>query len=404
MHIERNFSKPANGFRHMRLSGRFKALIEAKAASYTPRDATLDELLEFERESRLHIAGLAATDVLLRLHDWNPSIFQVVEQAASGRAAGFSAQLPLSAAGVEALQQGRFSAGDPDTTHLVRDGESAEGIYVWLTLSPRALVATVAGLARYLARYAPRGCKLFTTPANEGLGQLLVDSGFEPARRHYPKAPEALIMAFPEHETGGPGQGKIDVNVARTLDDLAKVMTVRAATYMYEQECPYDEEFDGNDLTGTHLLGTIGGEPAGCIRIRYFADFVKFERLAVRREFRASKLSFRLVREAMRFVAQKGYARVYGHARFDLVRFWETFGFRAMPGRPAFAFSDVEYVEMEGPIRLNERKVALGDDPLRMIRPEGAWDEPGVLERRGDPARQGRIGELLARRVEPLHA
>jgi hypothetical protein len=39
-----------------------------------------------------------------------------------------------------------------------------------------------------------------------------------------------------------------------------------------------------------------------------------------------------------------------------------------------------------------------------MIRPEGAWDEPGVLERRGDPARQGRIGELLARRGEPAHA
>ncbi len=55
---------------------------------------------------------------------------------------------------------------------------------------------------------------------------------------------------------------------------------------------PYEEEFDGNDFSSTHLLGYVGDEPAGCLRIRYFASFAKIERLAVRHEFRHTRLAF----------------------------------------------------------------------------------------------------------------
>lgn len=76
------------------------------------------------------------------------------------------------------------------------------------------------------------------------------------------------------------------VRVARTFEDMAKIFSVRTATYMTEQLCSYDEEFDGNDFSGTHLLGEVSGEPAGCVRVRYFGSFAKIERLAVRPEFR----------------------------------------------------------------------------------------------------------------------
>ena len=39
---------------------------------------------------------------------------------------------------------------------------------------------------------------------------------------------------------------------------------MRSAVYIGEQECPYEEEFDGNDLAATHLIGYVGNEPAGC--------------------------------------------------------------------------------------------------------------------------------------------
>lgn len=65
------------------------------------------------------------------------------------------------------------------------------------------------------------------------------------------------------------------IKVARTLNELMQVIALRAAVYMAEQDCPYTEEFDGNDFCGVHLLGTINDEPAGCIRARFFADFSK---------------------------------------------------------------------------------------------------------------------------------
>ena len=86
-----------------------------------------------------------------------------------------------------------------------------------------------------------------------------------------------------------------------------RVTSIRSAVYMSEQECPYDEEFDGNDFSATHLIGYVGNEPAGCLRVRYFADFAKIERLAVRKEFRKTRLAFQIVRAGIELCRAKGY-------------------------------------------------------------------------------------------------
>ena len=125
-----------------------------------------------------------------------------------------------------------------------------------------------------------------------------------------------------------------------------RIVAMRSAVYIGEQECPYDEEFDGNDFTGTNLLGYVGDEPAGCIRVRYFADFAKIERLAVRKEFRNTRLSFQLVRAAIELCRAKGYQRLYGHAQKRLVKFWSRFGFEVLEGGRELVFSDFDYVEM----------------------------------------------------------
>ena len=94
---------------------------------------------------------------------------------------------------------------------------------------------------------------------------------------------------------------------------------------------------------------------------------------------------------AIRYARAKGYTRVYGHARVDLVPFWQAFGFRVIEGRPKFQFSDVEYVEMAGELSKAANPVSIGDCPYRMIRPEGRWEEPGPLERIQNVARSSRI-------------
>ncbi len=109
------------------------------------------------------------------------------------------------------------------------------------------------------------------------------------------------------------------ISIVRTLDDYSRVVAVRSIAYIDGQEdCPFDEEFDGNDFCAMHLIGWLGDEPAACLRVRFFSDFVKLERLAVRPDFRGSTLAFRLVRHALRLSARKGYRYAYGHAQSGL--------------------------------------------------------------------------------------
>src|SRR5579885_1371181 len=99
---------------------------------------------------------------------------------------------------------------------------------------------------------------------------------------------------------------RVEIRVARTLDDLLMVFTIRAAVYMAEQGCPFAEEFDGNDHCANHFLGFVDGEPAGCLRARFFGSFAKLERLAVRKDYRRSSLALISFGRESIFVAAKG--------------------------------------------------------------------------------------------------
>jgi predicted GNAT family N-acyltransferase len=173
------------------------------------------------------------------------------------------------------------------------------------------------------------------------------------------------------------------VSVARTFDDLAQITAIRALVYMGEQTCPFDEEFDGNDLAGaTHLLLRLHDEPIGVVRLRWFADFAKLERLAIRKEYRGGPGLMMLARAAVLLAERKGYRRLMGHVQNRLLPFWRRyFGARIRPGRAAFSFSDYNYVEMEFALHPPHDAVTIDADPFVLLRPEGEWDRPGVLER-----------------------
>lgn len=181
----------------------------------------------------------------------------------------------------------------------------------------------------------------------------------------------------------------LEVAVASTLNDLMQVVALRAMVYMSEQVCPYDEEFDGNDFAGsTHLIVRRFGEPVGVVRLRWFADFCKIERAAVRREERGGTITMALINAAVDLAEQKGYRILIAHAQERLVPYWEReFGFVAREGRPMFIFSDHAYVEVVKELHPPADALNLDSDPMVLVRPEGAWDRPGVLDRSaGRPA------------------
>jgi predicted GNAT family N-acyltransferase len=167
----------------------------------------------------------------------------------------------------------------------------------------------------------------------------------------------------------------------RSLEDFMRVVSIRSATFVAEQDCPYDEEFDGNDFSASHLLNYVGNEPAGCLRIRYFADFAKLERLAVRHEFRDRKLGTKLMQAGVELCRMKGYRRIYGRAQKDLLGYYVNMGWKPLEGSSEFFFSDHAYIEIVFDTKPNPNAVKLGVDPYVLMRPEGRWDRPGILDR-----------------------
>jgi predicted GNAT family N-acyltransferase len=158
------------------------------------------------------------------------------------------------------------------------------------------------------------------------------------------------------------------------------VTAIRAAVYLAEQDCPIEEEFDGNDLVAAHFIGFVGSEPAGCLRVRFFGEFAKIERLAVRHQFRRSRVSFKLVQASVDYIKRKGFRKIYGHAQDRLVDFWAHFGAKPLGHNRKITFSDFSYTEMVLEIEPSADAITLDSDPYVIIRPEGDWDRPGVLD------------------------
>jgi len=174
----------------------------------------------------------------------------------------------------------------------------------------------------------------------------------------------------------------ISVTVASTLDDLMQVMSIRSVVYMGEQFCPYEEEFDGNDLAGaTHLIARIGRQPVGTVRLRWFADFAKLERLTVMPHCRGGTAPRALLDAAFELAAKKGYRQIMGHTQVRLAPVLMRLGkVKVRAGRKKFTFSDHEYVETIRELTPPADAVNIDSDPLVVLRPEGAWDRAGVLD------------------------
>lgn len=164
-------------------------------------------------------------------------------------------------------------------------------------------------------------------------------------------------------------------------DDIARVFAIRFAVFGVEQRCPYEEEFDGNDLCASHVLGLVDGEPAGSLRIRYFASFAKLERLAVLPRFRDRSVARLVVGKGIELCRRKGYAMLYAQAQLRLAGFWGQFGFHPLTRNVALVFSDHEYVELVAEVDPHADAITINSDPYVIIRPEGEWDTPGILER-----------------------
>jgi predicted GNAT family N-acyltransferase len=356
---------------------------------FQPSESVAEDLMA---KARLSIPGIAETAEVLKALRHNPEyMFALARKSKFDPKApvgeGFIAMLPLNMLGLQHLALGTFNAASPDVRLLAKLNERPAGVYLWAVYAPGPLVAGMALFMEKMATQQYAGVDIYSRPNtdvgqrfNHGMGFIRGTKVGEieaPTVWKFARKPESVLY---DSYVPGAEPGEIGITVARTFEDLSRVIAIRGAVYIGEQECPYDEEYDGNDLSATHLLAYIGDEPVGCLRVRFFADFAKIERLVIRKEFRKTRAAFHLVRAGFKLCQKKGYRRVYGHSQIRLVNFWSRFGFRVMEGRKQFVFSDFDYVEIVADIERDPDAITIGVDPYVIIRPEGRWHMPGILE------------------------
>jgi predicted GNAT family N-acyltransferase len=337
--------------------------------------------------ARQDIPGLTSNEIVQAVVNHNPDVFWAIARKdqfdiTSPRGEGFLAVLPLTHEGTRRLVDGRLDTKNPDLAFVARQSERPAGIYVWAIHAKGTLVAAIPLVLQKISSPLYQGVNLYSRPiTKEGL-RVLEPLGFAPGARYDGVIAPHLQMLDRSHELPAnlPQQDSITIRVVRSMEEMVRVIAIRSAVYMGEQHCPFEEEFDGNDFTATHLICHKGREPVGCMRIRYFAGFAKLERLAVRGESRNAGLGSRMVDAAIELCRKKGYRVLYAHVQKRLVHFWERRGFTRMPNAREFAFSDYDYVEVKLETEKHPQSITLGDDPYVLIRPEGQWEVPGILE------------------------
>jgi predicted GNAT family N-acyltransferase len=329
------------------------------------------EILAVAREV-MTLADDRAVDAVWAI---DPAQFRITEPSAGG-ARQLIAFLRLNEAGTAAIIDGRFSGRSPNPAWLARPGEPASSIYIWLVWAPQQIGQCVR-LIGHMDDCVADGIPIFSRGVTRVSSRMQAAIGFQHASELYPSAPDWLLVALPAVKLHRP---EIGVHVARSMEDIARVFAVRSTVYMAEQFPLYEEEFDGNDFCATHFLATVDGDPAGCLRIRWFGDFAKIERVAVRKEYRRHRLTRQLVRTAVEHCRRKGYRKLYAHSRADLVPLWGSLGWRDMGGRN-FSFADIPYREIMLDLEPSNDAIRFGADPMLLLRPEGRWDELGPFDR-----------------------
>lgn len=115
--------------------------------------------------------------------------------------------------------------------------------------------------------------------------------------------------------------------VVTNPEDLIKVFIVRGIVFIEEQGVPYTIERDEHDLSATHILGEMDGEPFAAGRIRAVGEYAKLERVAIRKQYRGKGLGHKLTDFMISVAKEQGFEKFKVHAQAYLTKFYQKHGF-----------------------------------------------------------------------------
>jgi Acetyltransferase (GNAT) family len=178
------------------------------------------------------------------------------------------------------------------------------------------------------------------------------------------------------------GHNSVRVEIVTTMEQLQHAYAIRAICFMEENGVVAGQSFDGNDFQATHVIAYNGREPIGALRIRWFKDFAKIERSAVRKAYRQRFILKMIAEFAFQHIARKGYSRVVTHASPLYARLWRTLlGFTQVEKPPVqFVGHHEPYVELVKELDVPENAITIDTDATVLFRTEGEWDHASRFE------------------------
>lgn len=172
---------------------------------------------------------------------------------------------------------------------------------------------------------------------------------------------------------------KKDITVElATSEALYKgAMAVRKQVFVKEQKIPTSKEFDGNDYCAAHIVAYIKKRhrilPIGTMRVRFFSDFVKFERMAVTKNYRKTGISEDIMLYGMRYAAEKGYRQVYGMCKKELLPRWQQCGYQEIKDVPHVQQNGMELIPIKLELPVSTQNIKMTSAPELLTALEGHW-------------------------------
>ena len=135
------------------------------------------------------------------------------------------------------------------------------------------------------------------------------------------------------------------IRIARSQEDILKVMVVRGIVFIEEQGVDWEGEIDEFEDESTHFLGECKGQPVAAGRLRFLPDGrAKLERIAVRPAWRGRGYARRMVEHLLDEARRQGAQRLTLHAQVYLEDFYGSFGFQRQGG--IFQECEIDHILM----------------------------------------------------------
>jgi predicted GNAT family N-acyltransferase len=127
--------------------------------------------------------------------------------------------------------------------------------------------------------------------------------------------------------------------------EMEEAVALRYEVFCVEQGVPPNEERDGRDRNGLHLIAVQDGEVVATCRLVFVGATVQFSRLAVKRSARRQGIAAALLRATDDETRARGANRIVLHAQTYARPLYDQAGY--VPRGREFVEAGIEHIAME---------------------------------------------------------